>query len=163
MRRPLIAIAGLIAAAGLGALAASSLAGGEPTARLVVDADRAAGVVAVEPSAGPEGRAAHRGRAPRAEQLDYFQSTQVYEVAAQDEEAATLPCPKAYKAVGGFFITARGGMFMDLSSPQVAYANHVSDSSLNPSNRNWVVGVFNSAAEAQQVRFGVVCLEKRKR
>jgi hypothetical protein len=162
MRRPLIAIAGLIAAAGLGALAANSLAGGEPAARLVVDADREAGLVAVESSAGPGGATRRAGGNARAEQLDYFQSTQVYEVAPLSEEAATLPCPKGYKAVGGFFITARGGTFLDLSSPQVAYANHVSDSSLKPSNRNWVVGVFNSTAEPQQVRFGVVCLQKRK-
>ena len=163
MRRPLIAIAGLIAAAALGALAASSLAGGEPAAKLVVDADREAGLVAVEPSAGPAGPTSRAARADREEQLDYFQSTQVYEVAPQTEEAATLPCPKAYKAAGGFFITARGGTFLDLSSPQVAYANHVSDPSLKPSNRNWVVGVYNSTAETQQVRFGVVCLQKRKR
>ena len=161
MRRPLIAIAGLLAAAAIGALAASSLAGGEKTAKLVIDPDRETDLVAVEPSTGPGGATA-RAKAKGSEQLDYFQSTQPFEVAPQAEEAATLPCPQGYKAAGGFFVTGRAGTFLDLSSPQVAYEPEVSDPSVKPSKRNWVVGVFNSTAEPSQVRFGVVCLQKRK-
>lgn len=161
MRRTLIAIAGLIAAAGLGALAASSLAGGEPTAKLVIDPDRETELVAVEPSAGPSGPAARAGKAKGSEQLDYFRSTQPFEVAPQTEEAATLPCPKGYKAAGGFFVTGRAGTFLDLSSPQVVYAADFPNESVTPSKRNWVVGVFNSTPETAVVRFGVVCLLKR--
>ena len=163
MRRVLIAITGLIAAAALGALAAS-LAGGDPPTELVIDPDRDAGLVDVERAAGPPDAgslAAPRGKGEvRAGQLGYFQTPQPFEVLPQSEEAATLPCPKGYKAVGGYFVTGEAGTFLDLNAPQVAYEPEGTEPT--PSKRNWVIGVYNSTAEPRQVRFGVVCFQKGK-
>ena len=161
MRRVLIAITGLIAAAALGALAAS-LAGGDQPTELVIDPDREAGLVEVEPTATPSGAGSFtRGkREVRAGQLGYFQTPQPFEVLPQSEEAATLPCPGGYKAVGGFFVTGEAGTFLDLNAPQVAYEPEGTEP--KPSKRNWVIGVYNSTAEPRQVRFGVVCFQKGK-
>jgi hypothetical protein len=153
MRRPLIAIAGLIAAAALGALAAASLADREPMQELAVDPDRVPGVLAVEPSPGPGERVARAGQG-RAGQVSYFESKPL-EVAPQTEEAATLQCPGGHKATSGFFVTGQAGTFLDLSSPQRAYTSE------DASNRGWVLGVFNSSPEPSQVKFGVVCLKKK--
>ncbi len=165
MRRSLIALSALLAAAALGAIAANGIAGGDSPTRLVIDPDRDRGLVAVEPASGAAGSAAtDRARSGKpGAQIDYFQTTQPFEVAPATEEAATLPCPKGYKAVGGYFVTGRAGTFLDLNAPEVADPPDGSGSSstTKPSQRNWVIGVFNSTPEPDQVRFGVVCIRKR--
>lgn len=168
MRRSLIAITGLIAAAGLGALAASGIAGGEPgpPPPVAIDADRELGPLAVEPVDRPgEGAAALRGRGDNqtSEQLAFFQTTEPLEIAPRTEEGATLACPKGYKALGGYYVTGREGTFLDLTAPEVAVPPAAEDPpGAKPSKRNWVLAVYNSTPETDQVDFGVGCLKKRR-
>jgi hypothetical protein len=163
MRRALIAITGLVAAAGLGALAAG-LASGDPAAKpLEIDPDRQFERLAVEPMA-PGAATARSARVPRAKragaQMEYFQTVDPIEVASGTEEAATLTCPKGYKAAGGFFVTGRaGGAFLDLNAPKIAEAEASGDAA-QASNRSWVIGVFNTSSEPDQVTLGVVCIRK---
>jgi hypothetical protein len=163
MRRALIVIAALLAAAGLGALAASGLAGGEPgpPAGITFDPDRELGPLAVERvrDPGPSTRSAAGARGTGNGQLVFFQTPEPFEIAPQTEEGATLQCPKGYKAIGGYYLTGREGTFLDLNAPEIA--DPPSDPQTEkPSLRNWVIAVFNSQGEADQVRFGVVCLRK---
>ena len=130
----------------------------------MIDPDREAALVDVELAEAPPGAgslAATRGkRGVRAGKVAYFQTPQPFEVLPQSEEAATLPCPKGYKAVAGFFVTGEAGTFLDLDAPQVAYQPEGTEP--KPSKRNWVIGVYNSTVEPRQVRFGVVCFQKGK-
>lgn len=163
MRRAVIAIAGLIAAAGLGALAASGIAGGEagPPEPIEIEADRELGPLAVERvnGPGPEARANVRGRGGKSQQLAFFQTTEPLEIAPQSEEGATLACPKGYKALGGYYVTGRQGTFLGLTAPQTAIPPQPDGA--KRSKRNWVLAVYNSTGEPDQVDFGVGCLEKK--
>ena len=165
MRRAVIAITGLVAAAGLGALAASGIAGGEPgpPEPIEIDSERELGALAVERVKEP-GTAATglRGRGGSSEQLAFFQTTEPLEIASQTEEGATLACPKGYKALGGYYVTGRAGTYLGLTAPEAAVPPSGSDPpDAPPSKRNWVIAVFNTTAETDQVDFGVGCLKKK--
>lgn len=164
MSRPLIALAGLVAAAGLGALAAGIAGGDPPAAPLVIDADRELGPVAVE-RAGDPGAATRTARARRRgtnTEVTFFQTTEPLEVAPETEEGATLSCPKGYKAIGGYFVSGRERTFLGLNAPQIAAAPDGDPAGAPPSKRNWAIAVYNTNLEPDQVDFGVVCLRKRR-
>ena len=153
----------LLAAAGIGALAAS-FAGGDPRAAggLAVDDDRRLGRLAVEPVERPA--AQQPLRAKTGQKLDWFQTPEPFEIAPQTEEGATLPCPKGYRAVTGYYVTGEPGTFVDLTAPEVAVppSTEPDQEGEKASKRNWVIAVFNSTATTDQVLFGVGCLNKLK-
>lgn len=164
MRRFGLAAAALLVAGALGALAAS-LAGGDPggPAAPAIDGDRRLGPLAVEPVAEPASRLPLR--AGSGQKLDFFQTPDPLEIAPQTEEGATLPCPKGYRAVTGYYVTGRQGTFLDLTAPEVAVPPSSEPGEEAPekaSKRNWVLAVFNATTDADQVVFGVGCLNKLK-
>jgi hypothetical protein len=165
MRRALILISALLAAAGLGALAASGFAGGEPgTEEIEIDAERELGALAVQrvaaPAAAATGLARGKGN-DGSEQLTFFQTPEPLEIAAHSEEGATLSCPKGYKAMGGYYVTGREGTFLGLTAPEVAMPPESGSPDARPSKRNWVIAVYNATDAPDQVDFGVACLRKR--
>ena len=166
MRRALILIAALLAAAGLGALAASGFAGGEAgTEEIEIDPDRELGAVAVQRVADPGAAVIglERGKGSGgSEQLAFFQTPEPLEIAAHSEEGATLSCPKGYRALGGYYVTGREGTFLGLTAPEVAIPPGSGGSpDAPPSKRNWVIAVYNATDAPDQVDFGVACLRKR--
>ena len=163
MRRFGLAAAALLAAAAFGALAAS-IAGGDPDAPAgpVVDEDRRLGELTVEPVEKPATR--RPLRAGSGQKLDWFQTPEPFEIAPQTEEGATLPCPKGYRAVTGYYVTGQPGTFLDLTAPEVAVppSTEPDQDGEKASKRNWVIAVFNTTAATDQVLFGVGCLNKLK-
>ncbi len=166
MRRTVIAISALLAAAALGALAAGSIAGGERgrSDGPVIAADRELGPLQVVPANPPrsESRSTFARKGKSEQKLEFFQTPEPLEIASQTEEAATLPCPKGYRAINGYFVTGRQGTFLDLNAPELAVPPGESEPATKPSKRNWVVGVFNATEQSDQVVFGVACLNKLK-
>ena len=162
MRRTAIGIAGLVAALALGALAGVTLAGGdEPPTPLVLSPDRVLAPIEVEPAPGSGRRAPFAPRRGKKGQvLSYFQIVEPLTIEPGTEEGATLQCPKGYHAVGGFYVTGRQGTFLDQSAPEISVPPPESDPDPKPSKRNWVIDAFNSTDQADQVVFGVVCLNK---
>jgi hypothetical protein len=163
MRRGLAAVAALTVAAGLGALLAG-LAGGDPAAPdgPVIAAERQLGTLAVEPVDRPADRRALR--AGDGQKLEFFQTPEPLEIAPRTEEGATLPCPKGYRALTGYYVTGRPGSFLDLTAPEVAVPQPAGEPATGEeqkaSKRNWVLAVFNATDEADQVVFGVGCLNR---
>ena len=151
-----------MAAAALGALTASGIAGDGAPSRLVIDPDRDLSPVLVKP-----GGAGARDRARAAgddQQVAFLETPDPLEVPPLTEEAATLPCPKGFRAIDGYFATSRAGTFLDLSYPQISSPpGSVPEPGSKPSKRNWVLGVYNSSPDIpEQVILGVVCMNKLK-
>jgi len=155
-----LAIAGALAAgAALGAVGLAALAGGDEGAPpLRIDPDRDLERLIVAPATDPP-REALRGN--RGQQLDFFQTEEPFVIAAGTEEGATLPCPKGYKAINGYYVSGQPGTLLGLSAPQLAVED-TSGAGAKPSKRNWVIAVFNTTAADDQVIFGVACLNKVK-
>jgi hypothetical protein len=164
MRRALIVISALLAAAALGALAASGFAGGEAgTEEIQIEADRELGELAVQRVEDPGAPAANLARGKGnggSEQLAFFQTPEPLEIVPGDEEGATLTCPRGYKALGGYYVTGKPGTFLSLTVPEIGMPPGSVEGP--PSKRSWVISVVNTTAEADQVDFGVACLRKRK-
>ncbi|MGI8461884.1 MAG: hypothetical protein ACR2OC_09670 [Solirubrobacterales bacterium] len=159
MKRSLVAVAALFAAAALGALGAAALAGGDEPRDIVIDATRDLGELALEPAEAPAGAL----RASKEQKLEFFQTPEPLEIQPLTEEAATLPCPKDYKAINGYFVSRNIGIFLDLNAPEIAAPVPGEGATSTPSKRNWVIGVFNSSeTEPDLIIFGVACLNKVK-
>lgn len=111
--------ASLIAAAAVGALAASSLAGPDEGAGAPVLRASDLRQVTAEPVTGGASSAAvpMRGGGRPAQALSHVQ-TQPITIESKTEEGVEVSrCPKGSKAVTGYFETGSPGTFLDLSRP----------------------------------------------
>jgi hypothetical protein len=147
-------LAGAIAVAALGALAAvtaSGIAGEDPASRPSRDRDvERVRVERVSVPAGDRAAGTDRGR-PGDQKLTYFEVPDPLDVPAHTEVAVQLSkCPKGSEAVTGYFQPERPGTFLDRSRPILSTA------------RMWAIGAFNSTDTPDQVTFGLVCLSRVK-
>jgi hypothetical protein len=147
MRYRLIGVGAAVAVTGLGVFVAVGLGGGGTGLRAGEGIDR----VAVHPMTQPSGATASSvaGASGTIEQpvIKFFE-TDAIPIAADEEQAARLPCPRRHTVLGGYFDTSAAGMFLDLSRPF--------------STRKWDIGVFNASGSAEETILGIVCAKNVK-
>lgn len=157
MRRVSVKVAAICSAAALGALAATSMAGGGSD-ELVLSPQRSFEPHRVQevhrPADATQLRAAPRRK--RGQKATFLQ-TEPVPIAAESEEGARLKCPKRFKAVGAYFASSEPGTLLGLSAPSAAI-----EAPDEASKRSWLVAAFNASGADDRVIFGVVCINKLK-
>jgi hypothetical protein len=150
MRPKIASAAGLAAAAAIGALAATSLAG-EDGGQATILRDENIREVAAEPLT-PAGttRVPLRAGGRPAQALSYIQTDPIVIPPKTEEAVEVNKCPKGSKAVTGYFETGNPGTFLDLSRP------------IPDSPRRWRIGAYNDTPNADEAIFGIVCLSQVK-